>query len=172
MSKRRMEAFDALLQRIDITDEDEREHAIVQLALLLEKSHVGDSGLPDMDADMLDRHLATITLSEGKQREAIDAMIAAIARQNRSKASLFWALGRARPDLALPSLLALLKASGKNLDERSAYQAVRALDTLLQALDDAAEHLALNDPAPLLKRWQHSSDADLRHYAGRVLRRL
>lgn len=161
--KNRLEALNALIARTSDKDFDEREHAIFQLALILERSNLRDSSAPDIYSSNLDRHLIKLVLSETEQREVVDVLARLTITQQENRPSCYWAMGKARGVVLLPTLLVLLRAQGAQMDDESAYQAVIALQNCLsEGLSlPLVQHLKDNNPSFLLEKWARSKDRRL-----------
>jgi len=172
---RRMTAFNQLLAEAQSRDFDEREFALLQIALVMEQSNLVDhTRTPDIYADNLSRELLGLKLDAADQEQVVAQLVRMIAASSHNRETLYWALGKARADIGLPALLGLLKAQGKQLDDESAYQVVLALEGFIKemAVERRTEYIRMNDPAPLLKKWLKSSDDRLASIAGRLLERL
>ena len=137
------------------------------MGLLLERSNKGDglANVPDIYSDNLSRDLLRLTLSNKEQNRIIDSLSRLIATENESRPTAFWTLGKAKSDLAFPSLLALIQATGYKLNNEASFQACDTLRRWLQEeTSDEKNRLAqlkLQDPTPMLESWLESSDERL-----------
>jgi len=172
---RRMEAFNQLLKEAKSKDFDTSEFALLQIALVLEQSNLVDhKNTPDIYADNLSRELLNLQLNADDQENVVGEIARLIAANSKNRPTLYWALGKAKPEIALPALLGLLKAQGKNLNEETAYQAAISLHALTKG-DLSAEvqaKIALNDPTDLLEKWADANDDRLADLADDILDNL
>ena len=131
---------------------------------------------PDIYSDNLSRDLLRITLSDEDQNQVIDNLSRLIVTHKDSRPTAFWTLGKAKGELAFAPLLALIQATGKQLNNESAYQACSALQRWVDANvigeSERLEQLSLQDPTPLLKRWSDSRDERLGEVAANLLESL
>lgn len=172
---RRMEAFNKLLKQAKSKDFDTSEYALLQIALVLEQSNLTDhKNTPDIYADNLSRELLNLQLNTEDQDLVVGEIARLIASNSKNRPTLYWALGKAKPEIALPALLGLLKAQGKNLNEETAYQAAISLDALTKGdlSTELQAHIALNDPTELLERWSDANDDRLADLAADISDKL
>lgn len=171
--KHRSKALAEVLERARSRDFDEREHALFQLALLLERGQAPREPLPEYAADALGRHLLRIVPDRDDQNLIVETLARMAVSFAGSRATIFWALGKADPALALGPLLALLQADGRRLEADVAYQAAAALDTLVSsAQGEAAAQLNLHNPRLLLELWSGAEDERLAVLAERLLAKI
>jgi hypothetical protein len=162
--KYRDKALNELINELNNKDFDYRENALFQLGLLLERSNKGDTlaNIPDIYSDNLSRELLRLSLSDKEQNRVIDSLSRMIATENESRPTAFWALGKAKGELAFAPLLSLIQATGYRLNNEASFQACDALQSWLQAGlagdKNRAEQLKLQDPTPILQSWLESSD--------------
>lgn len=161
--KNRQDVLQALMARADDRDFDEREHALFQLALVLERSHPRSASGPDIYSENLDRQLLKLVLSEAEQEEVVGFLARLTAIRRDSRPTCYWALGKAKGTVLLPTLLLLLQAQGEQMDAESAYQAALALcNSLSEPLTPLLiEHLRDHNPRALLEKWSRSKDERL-----------
>lgn len=172
---RRMAAFNQLLSLAQSSDFDEREYALLQIALVMEQSNLEDhTHTPDIYAGNLSRELLGLQLDRADQERVVSELVRLIVSSSKNRETLYWALGKTRPEIGLPALLSLLAAQGKQLDDETAYQAVLALDSFIKGMPEAdcLEQVSLNDPQPLLKQWAKSADERLARLAVRLVERF
>lgn len=171
-------ALNELLETLKNKDFDIRENALFQLGLMLERSNNGEtlSDAPDIYSDNLSREMLRMVLGKDEQNRVIDALSRLIATQKDSRPTAFWTLSKAKGELALIPLLALIKAVGHQLNNEAAYQACLALKEWLNSdlLDneDIQEQLKLQNPTSALERWQESKDERLADAVDDVLELL
>ncbi len=176
--KYRDQALNELINELNAKDFDARENTLFQLGLLLERSNKGDSlaNVPDIYSDNLSRELLRLSLSDKEQNRVIDNLSRMIATENESRPTAFWALGKAKGELAFAPLLALIQATGYRLNNEASFQACDTLQRWLQdgLADDKnrAEQLKLQDPTPIIQSWLESSDERLVASAEDVLEML
>jgi len=171
----RDKALNALINELNDKDFDFRENALFQIGLLLERSNKGDAlaNVPDIYSDNLSRDLLRLSLSNKEQNRIIDSLSRLIATEKESRPTAFWSFGKAKAELAFMPLVALIQATGSQLNNEAAYQACdtlrRWLEEGLADDEDRAKQLKSQDPTPILQRWLESSDERLVESAELVL---
>lgn len=145
-------------------DFDLRENALFQLALMLQRTNSSSAG-PEMllrHEESLSREQLRIRLSDSEQRQIVDNLLRLVATRKESRASAFWTLAEVRADICLEPALALIQATGHQLNHEASYQVCQALRRWLtsEQMDKAhlAQRLARQDPSRVLKRWSESAD--------------
>jgi hypothetical protein len=155
---------------------DVRRHALLQLAMLLEKNHRA-SDEQGFYESILPAEMLAIELSEREQQE----VLAGIAERSHSPgltASFLWAVGKSSPKAGMPVLLHFLRDHPELLDDPDAsYQAVIALENCLDHDEDEIPLLAegsseLEVAVAFLKKGARSSDEKLAGEASRLFKRL
>lgn len=148
------------LDLLDSEDETVQGEAILQLAMLLEKSnHVRDeSGNVHWEdkGEILSPNLRDIYLDNGEQRVIVSRLTTLINSSKRNP-SMLWALGKASPAIGIEPLLEILKKHSEEFDEDTAYQAILALGRFLptwrrRPLSKIARHILENSPKAFLER--------------------
>lgn len=179
MKKRyRQRALSDLFSRLESSDFDEREHALFQIALLLQRSGRADAAgqLPDVAAENLPRTLLRIRLEPEDQRQIVDGLSLMIAKRHESRATALWVLGEVSAEVAWEPALAILSACGSALDTEAASQACRALRRFLRSdavTDGRAESgIAEHNIAALLRHWAAHRDERLASAAQALVMRL
>lgn len=165
--KYREKVLNEMFSEVQDKDFDVRENAMFQLGLMLERSNSGegmtDSG--DIYADNLSREMLRMRLDDDEQNQVIDQLSRLVAMEVDSRPTALWTMGKAKGELGVAPLLALLQAVGHKLNTEASYQACDALrrwlkDGLLND-DEIAKQVKLHDPSDLLDKWVNSSDARL-----------
>ena len=171
---RRERALATIYAGLSSRDFDEREYALFQLALVIQRSQASAAGpdTPDLYQENLTRDLLRIRMTPGEQREAAKALAEVIASFPESRSSAFWASSHLSAEVGLPVVMAMAVEFGGQLGVESAYQVCRALGhwlasaELTQAFID--ERLGSVGRLECLERWTDSADARLAEAAGRL----
>ena len=174
---RRERALAEIYSGLSSRDFDEREYAIFQLALLLQRRQPSAAGIdaPYLYHENLSRDLLRIRMSPAEQGEAAEALAQAIARFPESRSSALWTSSHFSAEIGLPFVLAIAREDGEQLDAEAAYQVCRALAHWLTdgGLTPAFINAQLDEVGRLrcVERWSDSADARLAQ-AARRLRRI
>ena len=151
---------------------DMSSHALLQLAMLLEKSS-RPSDEEGFYESILPPEALALELNEQEQTE----ILREIAKQQQPPdvaASFLWAVGKSSPNVGLPVLLGFVKDHSEILrDSNVGYQAVIALDNFLGDPQSGG----LDEPATrvlqaFLEEASASSDERLAAHSSRLLKRL
>jgi len=173
--KYREKALAEMFSELQNKDFDIRENAMFQLGLMLERSNQGEqlAEAGDIYVENLSREMLRMKLDDDEQNQIIDKLSQVVATHKDSRPTALWAYGKAKPQLGIVPLLALIQATGHQLNTEAAYQACDALRRWLEAgvADDEAvsAQLKLQDPTDVIKRWQESSDDRLANASDDVL---
>ena len=159
----RESALNALFARLQSEDFDRREHALFQLALMLQRANADGSGRPQFESgsDSLPRDLQRIRLGMDEQHRIVERLSLLIAGRRESRATAFWTLGEVAAAAGWEPTLDLLNVCGRELDDEAAYQACRALRRWLES---AAPAVSVNpggdisDLVALADGWAASDD--------------
>lgn len=151
---------------------DESSHALLQLAMLLEKSS-RPSDEEGFYESILPPEAIALELDEHEQEE----ILSAIARRQHPPdlaASFPWALGKSSPKAGLPVLLDFFSDHSDIMSDPDVrYQAMIALDNCIGHVE--TEHLDKRATGALrefLKGACDSSDERLAEHSSRLLKRL
>jgi hypothetical protein len=123
----------ALLEQAASQNSAEQTEAILQLALLLEKSAMGDKTLGSELA--IQPQLQSLSLTGDDVQEIVASLGRLIESEQRSS-DMLWALGKARVHDAAITLLEFLKNHCEKLEGDMAWQALIALDNWLVIGED------------------------------------
>lgn len=170
---RLLEAWETLLREATSRDFDTQQNAVFQISLVLER-HSGGVPLPnELYEENLSRELLRLTLDDKRQLEAVDFLAAMVRANDATAESFLYALGKAKPALAIDVLLTLCHERGAAWDDGAAYEAVSALLTFFKR-GEAVVVAALRDGAPLalLAAWAERDDALLASTAKLLLDKL
>jgi hypothetical protein len=165
----------ALLERAASENGAEQNEAILQLALLLEKSAMRDKLLGSEPA--IQPQLRLLSLSVDDIREIVAGLGLLIESEQRSP-SMLWALGKAKVYDAALTLLEFLKNHCQELEGDMAWQALVALDNWLVIGEDGQlnpQLLALireRNPTSCLVKIIKEGNPDLSMLAQRILGKL
>jgi hypothetical protein len=105
-------------------------NAIFQLAILLEKNTFQDTNSEHYQEN-LRPELISILLDPDDQREIVKTFAQLIILDQDKRPSLFWALGKAHPVVAVGEVLDLIHDFGEEFDPKACYQAMIALENHL-----------------------------------------
>jgi hypothetical protein len=168
-----MEHWDNLLRQAIAKDDDERENAIFQIGLILERHYQPNQDAPDLYETNLSRELLRLVLDESRQQDTLLYLITLVKNQSQDAASLIYAIRRANPALFIQPLLKLLGDYGQALTNDAAYEVVLALEACIKAQDDnVVAALRAAELAPLLTVWADGSDTLLGGKTKRMMVRL
>lgn len=168
-----MDAWDTLLRQAIEPDIDERENAVFQIGLVLERHSRPNLVATDLYEENLSRSLLRLTLDEARHEAAVVYLATLVRNHPESAESYLYALTRAKPDYLIDVLLKLLKESGNYLRQDSAYQAVVALDLCLKENSEKIiAAIKASNPSELLEKWAESDDDELGDKADRVLEKI
>lgn len=161
----RERALNELFARLQSADFDRREHALFQLALLLQRSNHVSSDAPAMGSESLPRELTRIRLSPEEQRQVVDKLSLLVASRHESRPTAFWTLGEVAATSGWEPTLALLNSCGAQLDTEAAYQACRALrrwlDSGALSSEQVESSIAAFDLVACLHTWSEKGDKRL-----------
>lgn len=116
-----------LFNRITSPDKEASKEAIFELAMLLEKNAVKGQSWSEKD---FVPPLQIVELDEKQQRQIVEKIVELIA-SGLNEPSLYWALGKARVDIALKPFLNVVRQFGSSFDGETQWQAIVALDNYL-----------------------------------------
>ena len=165
--KQRDRAIRQLLGDLRSADFDTREHALFQLALMLQRAQAAPryADATDLYSENLSRELRRIRLSPAEQIQIADAIGQLIANYPVNRATAIWALAELHAEIGLASVLPLIRDPATELGGEAAYQVCRALGRWLlhgAAHLQPALRLQLSDvPLAQLQRWRESGDERL-----------
>jgi len=169
------EVLSNLLDRITSREDEIRQEAVFQLALLLERSQEGVSSEDSYYVSNLPPELL-IRLDEQQQAEVVRVLSNAIVLEKTGRASLFWLIGKVSPPIGITSLLGLIVTNWKNYDEETIYQALIAIENyMMYCIRDSTigsvvvQSVQNNDPTPTLQELVKTDNARYSEIAGRVL---
>ncbi len=160
----RESALNALFARLQSEDFDRREHALFQLALMLQRANADGSGGVrfESDNDSLSRDLQRIRLGMDEQHRIVERLSLLIAGRRESRATAFWTLGEVAAAAGWEPTLDLLSAYGRELGDEAAYQACRALRRWLATFEpETASYnpgADISDLVALADGWAASDD--------------
>jgi len=168
-----LDAWESLFREMREGDFDEQQDALFRIGLVLERHNSAIVGESDIYEEALSRQLLRLTLDDGRQRAAINDLVAFAEDEAHVADAALYALGRARVELAVEPLLRLIASQGASWSNNAAYQAVFALDAFFR-IDASVAMQALNqiDIRDLLGRWADSDDNMLVEKADAVLSRI
>jgi hemerythrin-like domain-containing protein len=166
-----MQAWEDLLREAVDRDEDTRQYAALRIALILERHYQPNQDAPTLYEDHLSRELQRLTLSESRQRDALQYLLQ-LATNNKEMADAFlYGVAVANPEIALPLVSSWLKNNAKDLSDTSAYQLVVFLRRIKRREDKALWQTISQETfwQDLLKQWATSEDDDLAQSAKSLL---
>lgn len=138
------EALRQLVHRMERDNIEEREEAILQLAMLLEKCSVFHDEKVFYES-ILEPELLSIDLDESEKEELIDELFTLIQRV-QPNSSLIWALGKGDVPLGMSRLIELLHHHRMVLSDEAKLQALTVINKWLSG--DAADPLLQKMSAP------------------------
>ena len=168
----RQKSLDELLAKLRNKNYDEREYALFQLALILDRSNKlqNKDSFPDYYIENLPRELLRLRLTFLEQGELAKHLFRLILSGGDSRSTAIWTLGKVKGDIGLPMLLDLLQALGDRLDSEAAHQLCHALNHWLQS-DIGFDKLActrvdMHRVLRVLEKWRSSGDQHLGKLSG------
>ncbi|MCS6836044.1 MAG: hypothetical protein NZ750_08510 [Anaerolineae bacterium] len=166
-----MEVWEQTLRLAVDRDVDERENALFQIALVLERH---SNPMEDKNYEgNLPRELVRLVLDERRQADTIHYLVALVRNKPGDSATVLFALSKARPYLLIGPLLALLRDKGMQFPSEANYEALQALDACLKDGSEAiVQAVRANSPREWLLRCTESKDDLLVHKAHFALARL
>lgn len=173
--RRRLRALEDLLARSASNDFDQREYALFQLGLILDRSNIEE--LDELADRALSRELLRLRLSSDEQAMVAERLSQLVLHMAESRASAIWTLGKVDGAALLGPLLALVEAIGEQLSDEAAYQACRALGKCLEQCLENVDgistpvHSSLRDAKlkTILDRWRQSGDNRLQRTAASAI---
>ena len=128
-----------LFKIVESESADQREEAVLQIAMLLERTsrplYAGNKVDIGFYQNILKPNLISIELNSERQLELIFE-IRKLIMSNKMTPSLFWAIGKAKPQLGLAPLLDIMGELWSKIDENALQQALVAIDNFM-IVDDA-----------------------------------
>lgn len=168
-----MEHWDNLLRQAVTKDEDDRENAIFQIGLILERHYQPNQDAPDLYETNLSRELLRLVLENSRQQDTILYLITLVKNQPQDAASLIYAVRRSNPVFFIQPLLALLNDKGADLGNDAAYEVVLALESCIKSNNETViAALRAAELSPLLNTWADGSDTLLGGKTKRMMVRL
>jgi hypothetical protein len=155
----------------------ERQHSIGQLGFLLEKNAFQNDD-PAAYSDLLYPEFLSIQFDANEQQEIVEAICQLIISDQDNRYSLFWALGKAFPAIAVGQLLALIHDFGDEFDPESCYQAMVALENYLpidpgdSPMLEVVHQLKKVSPRQFLQEMRLSGNTRLSIIAERLIHKL
>lgn len=166
-----MEAWEQTLRLAIDRDVDERENALFQIALVLERH---SNPMEDKNYEgNLSRELMRLVLDERRQADTVQ-YLATLAKNKPTEATtVLYALSKARPHLLIGPLLTLLREKGMQFPSEANYEALQALDGCLKDGGEAiVQAVRASNPREWLLRCTESKDELLAQKAHFALARL
>ncbi|MCY4019898.1 MAG: hypothetical protein OXG39_10875 [Chloroflexi bacterium] len=169
--RRRMRALEDLLRQLDANDFDEREYALFQLGLILDRSNLEEGD--ELAARSLSREQLRLRLSRQEQKMVAEDLSGLALRVKEGRASAIWTLGKVERVALMGPLLALIETVGEQLADEAAYQACCALGKCLEKEDGISVpvHASLRDAKlkTILDRWRRGGDRRLELSASKAI---
>jgi len=162
-------------------DRERKRHAVLQIAMLLERSTHADQAELGREqerfyASIVPRHLMASSINR-QEHEWVVERLSILVRAGKATPDMLWAIGKASPDVGIRPLLVLLGAYPVLLDDEAAYQALIALENFL-VVDQGglrpaiAQAILEHTPVPALERMRGGSTPRLAQQAASVLASL
>lgn len=168
-----IEIWEELLRDAVSSDDDERENALFQIGLILERHHRPNMDAPELYEEHLPRELLRLVLPDVRQKAAAVYLAKLVETQPDDAASALYAMRRAKPLFYIEPLLQLLAERGQHLKFDAAYEASEALLTAAkQPPSTLKDLLKAYDPSALLDDWAEGKDDRLASKADRALEKL
>ncbi len=168
-----MEHWENLLRQAITKDEDERENAIFQIGLILERHYQPNQDAPDLYEANLSRELLRLVIDDSRQQDTILYLTTLIKNQPEDAASLIYAIRRANPVWFIQPLLTLLDTYGDQLTNDAAYEVVLAFESCIKSNNESVfAALRAANVTPLLTTWADGSDTLLGGKTKRMMVRL
>lgn len=166
--------LEALVRQASSEASSTQDEAILRLAMLLEynrflpehraakRSHYEEL----VPADVL------VDIDEIAEKEVL-AAVGAIARSARFKASILWAIGKAKPHLACPELVGIIEERSRTFDSEATWQAVAALDNCYAPRNATVERsLRSESLRRFLEKTAGSDNSHARDVAAKLIQRI
>ena len=130
-----MQAWENLLRDAVAKDDDTRQYAAFQIALILERHYQPNQDAPTLYEEHLSRELQRLTLSPDRQRDAVQYLLQLAANNLAIADTYLYGVTLANPEVALPQLLDWIVKQGALLNDDAIYQIVDNLRRV-KRLDD------------------------------------
>jgi hypothetical protein len=168
-----IDIWEDLLRDAVSSDDDERENALFQIGLILERHNRPNPDAPELYESHLPRELLRLVLPDVRQKAAVVYLAKLVETQPDDAASALYAMRRAKPIFYIEPLLQLLVERGKQLKTSAAYEAAEALLTVAkQPPSTLKDLLKAHDPSALLDIWAEGKDDELADKADWALEKL
>lgn len=165
-----MQAWEAVLREAVSRDEDEREFALFQIGLVLQRHNTTFTIESDVHEETLSRELLRLALNPQRQKDAVEYLATLVRNHPKQADGYLFALSNAQPALVAAPLLALIAEMGARLNSKARYHAVMALEGVLRHADDAIKAaLQTHDVTDILAEWEADKDELLASRTSRVL---
>lgn len=166
--KYRKRALHDLLARMDDRNYDNREHALFQLALVLDRSNqrIEAAKLPEYYAENLSRDLLRLRLSQAEQAAVAARLARLVESKRQSRSTAVWTLAKLNAEIGLPVLLDLVRSIGEKLDNETAIQVCAAMRNWLKLDAEHIDSLLDHDASILflrvLRQWRERGNGHLK----------
>jgi len=161
----------------EVKDRATSENAVITLAFAMEKSNVRFTTF-DYSND-LPASLLNYRLPEQEQREIVASLLQLFESGRFMETGVFWAIGKALPQLILEYLAPFLELHWKDLDESLLRQALISLENGLFLDDEGAQKIEsmlrqghLHGCLQEILQQDFASDSEISEVAERVLARI
>ena len=171
------EEISSLLSCLDLEDFREKNAAVSDLAMLLEKNtYILSGGHADSRLNeygqFLPEELLTVTLSIEEQEEIVADLTQRIRSGGPLSSSMLWAIGKASPEVGLSALTEILKCDVVALDDKMSYQFLIALDNFVISFTEAGPLSLEKEFIRFLENHSRSRNQRLAESDERVLRKI
>jgi len=157
------------------TLEDQSE-AVFQIAMLLEKNTRPCDELGFYET-VLSQELLNLKLSKSSQKRIVQ-QFSKIENLQRILPSVFWALGKALPEVGAPLLIELVQKYEKELTSEAAYQALISLENFLDGSrknglsEEVTDALSEENLDTFLRHASSMEDAKVARRTAAILRKV
>lgn len=168
-----MQAWEQVLREAVSSEYDEREFALFQIGLVLQRHNPHVTPDSDVYEESLSRELLRLRLDEKRQRDTVTYLVTLARQKPKQAATLLFALSNAQPNVLVQPLLALLHDVGAQFDGNGAYQALLALEGVLKYEPETFQQAAQKqDITGRLEAWAEADDELLADKADLLLGKI
>lgn len=165
-----MQAWEAVLREAISSDEDEREFALFQIGLVLQRHNRTTTIESDVHEETLSRELMRLALSPQRQQDTVEYLTTLVRNHPKHADGYLFVLSNAQPAILAEPLFILVAEAGAKFNKKAQYHAVVALESVLRHADDTVQSALNNhDVTDILSAWEESSDDLLASRTSRVL---
>jgi len=168
-----MQAWEEVLREAISSDFDERQFALFQIGLILQRHNPNIPKESDVYEETLSRELLRLALDENRQRDTATYLATLIEKRPQDAASLFYALSQAQAHIMAQPLLDTVLAQHKKFDKDAIYHALLALENVLRGDEETANIVKKSTRLQgLLHKWEEHDDDLIAGKAESLLKKI